>query len=68
MPHEPKRDHDKPEQHPKHRQSKAVDESSDESFPASDPPGTHSPDEPPSNADSKWEAARKKQQRDRDSH
>jgi len=67
MPHKPEHDPHKPEQHPKHRQSKAVDESSAESFPASDPPGTHSPDEPPSNADAKWEAA-KKYHRDRTSH
>jgi hypothetical protein len=38
--------------------SDAVDRSVDESFPASDPPASHLPDEPPSNADAKWAAAR----------
>ncbi|MDB6085742.1 MAG: hypothetical protein JWN43_3623 [Gammaproteobacteria bacterium] len=28
-----------------------------DSFPASDPPASHLPDEPPSNADEKWAAA-----------
>lgn len=28
-----------------------------DSFPASDPPASHIPDRPPSNADEKWEAA-----------
>jgi hypothetical protein len=37
--------------------SKAVDESVRESFPASDPPATRRPDEPPVNADAKWAAA-----------
>lgn len=35
----------------------AVDESSKQSFPASDPPASHTPDEPPVNADAKWQAA-----------
>jgi hypothetical protein len=38
--------------------SQAVDRSVDESFPASDPPASRLPDEPPSNADAKWSAAR----------
>jgi hypothetical protein len=36
----------------------AIDESVVGSFPASDPPSSHLPDEPPSNADDKWQAAR----------
>lgn len=36
----------------------AVDEAVEESFPASDPPASHLPDDPPSNAEAKWEAAR----------
>jgi uncharacterized membrane protein len=39
-------------------QSQAIDESLQETFPASDPPASHLPDEPPSNADAKWAAAR----------
>lgn len=39
-------------------QSNAVDESSEQSFPASDPPASHLPDEPPVNAEAKWRAAR----------
>jgi hypothetical protein len=39
--------------------SGAIDESVDESFPASDPPASRIPDEPPSNAEAKWAAARK---------
>jgi hypothetical protein len=43
---------------PRHeRKSRAVDESVDESFPASDPPASRLPDEPPVNAKAKWEAA-----------
>jgi hypothetical protein len=38
--------------------SQAVDQSVDESFPASDPPASRLPDEPPSNAEAKWAAAR----------
>jgi hypothetical protein len=68
MPPEPKHDQQKHEPPPRNqRQSKAVDESSKDSFPASDAPGTHLPDEPPSNADAKWEAA-KKLHRERNSH
>jgi hypothetical protein len=37
--------------------SEAVDASSKDSFPASDPPATHGPDEPPANAAAKWKAA-----------
>jgi len=44
---------------PAHSQkSAAVDNTLEESFPASDPPGSHLPDEPPVNAEAKWEAAR----------
>jgi Protein of unknown function (DUF2892) len=39
-------------------QSDAIDESVDQSFPASDPPASHLPDEPPVNAEAKWRAAR----------
>lgn len=35
-----------------------VDTAVNDSFPASDPPGSRLPDEPPSNAADKWEAAR----------
>jgi hypothetical protein len=38
--------------------SEAVDSSLEESFPASDAPASHLPDEPPANAEAKWEAAR----------
>jgi len=34
-----------------------VDESVVETFPASDPPSSHMPDGPPSNAEAKWKAA-----------
>jgi hypothetical protein len=37
--------------------SEAVDASSKDSFPASDPPATQGPDEPPANAAAKWKAA-----------
>ena len=37
--------------------SRVVEQSSKESFPASDPPASHLPDRPPSNADQKWRAA-----------
>jgi hypothetical protein len=36
----------------------AVDRSVMDSFPASDPPASRLPDEPPSNAQAKWESAR----------
>jgi hypothetical protein len=41
-----------------HRGSKNDDEASIESFPASDPPASHMPDVPPSNAEEKWAADR----------
>jgi hypothetical protein len=37
--------------------SDAVDASLKDSFPASDPPTTQGPDEPPANAAAKWKAA-----------
>jgi Protein of unknown function (DUF2934) len=37
--------------------SAAVDASLKDSFPASDPPATQGPDEPPANAAAKWKAA-----------
>ena len=40
------------------RHSSAVDATVEASFPASDPPASRHPDEPPSNADDKWAAAR----------
>jgi hypothetical protein len=40
--------------------SRAVDESAKESFPASDAPSSNLPDEPPVNAEEKWEAAARK--------
>jgi hypothetical protein len=39
------------------RKSRAVDEAVEESFPASDPPASRLPDEPPVNAEAKWQAA-----------
>jgi hypothetical protein len=39
-------------------QSAAVDSAVNDSFPASDPPASHQPDVPPSNAAAKWAAAR----------
>ena len=42
--------------------SKAVDESVKESFPASDPPAPALPDKPPVNADEKWAAAESAQE------
>ncbi len=39
------------------RTSRAVDESVAQSFPASDPPASRLPDEPPVNAEAKWQAA-----------
>jgi hypothetical protein len=41
-----------------HQKSAQVDESVRESFPASDPPASRLPDEPPANAEAKWAAAR----------
>lgn len=38
------------------QQSKTLDESLKGSFPASDPPASHLPDEPPVNAGAKWDA------------
>jgi len=35
----------------------AIEESLEESFPASDPPASHLPDEPPANAQAKFKAA-----------
>jgi len=43
--------------------SSAVDESATQSFPASDPPASHIPDQPPANADAKWAAAEKAQKK-----
>jgi hypothetical protein len=40
------------------RAGAAIDDSIEASFPASDPPASRLPDEPPSNADEKWEAVK----------
>ena len=45
-----------------------VDESSDESFPASDPPASHLKDEPPANSQAKWDAARAHAEDGRETH
>jgi hypothetical protein len=37
--------------------SEAVDDPLKRTFPASDPPAGHGPDQPPANADAKWKAA-----------
>jgi hypothetical protein len=42
---------------PKTRLDERVDESLQESFPASDSPAVHVSDEPPANAQAKWDAA-----------
>jgi hypothetical protein len=44
---------------PSAQTTEAVDESLKSTFPASDPPATQGPDEPPSNAEEKWQAAGK---------
>jgi Protein of unknown function (DUF2934) len=36
-----------------------IDESVNDTFPASDPPSSHLPDVPPANAQAKWETAQK---------
>lgn len=38
--------------------SAAIDDAVNDSFPASDPPASRLPDEPPANAEAKWAAAR----------
>lgn len=38
-----------------------LDSALQDSFPASDPPASHLPDEPPSNADAQWKSARGRQ-------
>ena len=40
------------------RSSRYVDPAVNDSFPASDPPASHLPDEPPANAEARWAAAR----------
>lgn len=40
--------------------SDAIDRSLQGTFPASDPPASRGPDEPPANADAKWQAAKRK--------
>jgi hypothetical protein len=37
--------------------TKGVDDALKDTYPASDPPASHLPDEPPANAEAKWEAA-----------
>ena len=45
---------------PRHaHHSQTIDQSMEDSFPASDPPSSRLPDEPPVNAQAKWNAARK---------
>jgi hypothetical protein len=44
---------------PGSRTSEAVDDALKSTFPASDPPATQIPDDPPSNAEEKWQAAGK---------
>ena len=44
---------------PSSQTTEAVDDSLKNTFPASDPPATQIPDEPPSNAEEKWKAAGK---------
>ncbi len=44
---------------PTHRKnSRQVDEALEDTFPASDPPASRLPDEPPANAEAKWDAFR----------
>ena len=43
------------------RESASETEAGLESFPASDPPASHAPDNPPSNADAKWSARSRSQ-------
>jgi len=43
----------------------SVDESVAGTFPASDAPSTHTPDQPPSNARAKWDAAKTSRSRHR---
>ena len=45
-------------QRPPGSTSDAVDTAVNDSYPASDPPASRLPDEPPINAEAKWEAAR----------
>jgi hypothetical protein len=45
--------------------SESEDEASIESFPASDPPASHIPDVPPSNAGEKWTAPTKQKSQSR---
>jgi len=37
--------------------TKGVDDALKDTYPASDPPASHLPDEPPANAEAKWQAA-----------
>ena len=40
----------------------SVDQTSKDSFPASDPPASHLPDLPPANAEDKWRAVRENEE------
>jgi hypothetical protein len=46
-------------------ESRRVDDSLRDTFPASDPPASQMPDEPPANADEKWKAAATRKRRPR---